>query len=456
MIKGLMPGLPERGKIKIGIKGKEIMSRQGNTFQPPQKLDHFVITSVVRGADGNFTRDDDIHTKLGDAPKEIPIRLLFDDIDLNFPTRFVAYKGKTVWCSGDGETARRLSDQGSHQECPCPCPRVQPGYKGTDKCKINGKLSVLIDGAGGVGGIWNFRTTSWNTVTGILSSLTLMQRITGGPLAGIPLKMVIRPKAATDPEGKAVTIYVVALEFPGTVEELRGNGLAIATDVAKHTLQIRHIEDQARLLLAAPAANGAAFHDEEPEDIADEFYPPVQEAAPAADGPAGKPAGRLDALAATLPAGEPRTVGDILDGLPPVDYDDIDGGGSAPPPADAASASDPAQPPAGAPTKLPASRDEWIAWVKAAKAEIARADSARGLEDLMRGWTTSGHLTELRHAAEKTHEKLVEYYTERLDDLRTASFGAGDRMLARAGGRATLKGPASPPSEYPERWGGME
>lgn len=147
------------------------------------------------------------------------------------------------------------------------------------------------------------------------------------------------------------------------------------------------------------------------------------------------PAGKLDALAATLPAGEPRTVGDILDGLPPVDYDDLDGGGPAPPPADAASASDPAQPPAGAPTKLPASRDEWTAWVKAAKAEIARADSARGLENLMRGWATSGHITELRHAAEKTYEKLVEYYTERLDDLRTASFGAGDRMLARAGAR---------------------
>src|SRR4051812_12962875 len=43
MVRNLRPGLPERGKIKIGVKGEVRKSKGGNEFQPPQKLDHFVI-----------------------------------------------------------------------------------------------------------------------------------------------------------------------------------------------------------------------------------------------------------------------------------------------------------------------------------------------------------------------------------------------------------------------------
>ena len=93
MIKGLVPSLPERGKIKIGIKGATIRSRRGVDFQPPQKLDHFVVTTLERGKDGNFLPDAALMERLGDKPTEIPVRLLYDDPTLNFPTRLACFVG---------------------------------------------------------------------------------------------------------------------------------------------------------------------------------------------------------------------------------------------------------------------------------------------------------------------------------------------------------------------------
>lgn len=105
-IKGLMPGLVERGKIKIGIKGRTTESGRGKEFQPPQKLDHFIVTTLQRAPDGNFVRDEAVHARIGDRPTEIPIRLLYDDSELDFQSRYVCFRGKTMWCSGDANMHR--------------------------------------------------------------------------------------------------------------------------------------------------------------------------------------------------------------------------------------------------------------------------------------------------------------------------------------------------------------
>ena len=70
IIKTIAPGLVERGKIKIGEKGKMVASSRGASFQPPQKLDHFIITTTLRGQDGNFLRDYAAHADLGDADRK--------------------------------------------------------------------------------------------------------------------------------------------------------------------------------------------------------------------------------------------------------------------------------------------------------------------------------------------------------------------------------------------------
>src|ERR1700688_2255375 len=108
-IKGLVPRLPERGRIAIGMKGEMITSQRGNQFQPPQKLDHFRVTTLERGKDGNFLLDAASHAKYGERPTEIPVRLLYDDPVLNYPTRYACFIGRTLWCTGDGESAFRLT-----------------------------------------------------------------------------------------------------------------------------------------------------------------------------------------------------------------------------------------------------------------------------------------------------------------------------------------------------------
>jgi hypothetical protein len=88
MIKGLAPGLPEIGRVKVGRKGKMIKSSGGKQFQMPERLDHFLITTLERGIDGNFTLDEAAHKTLGPKPKEIPVSLLYNDPELNFQCRW--------------------------------------------------------------------------------------------------------------------------------------------------------------------------------------------------------------------------------------------------------------------------------------------------------------------------------------------------------------------------------
>jgi hypothetical protein len=282
VIKNLTPQLPERGKVKIGARGEMRTSGRGNQFQPPVKLDHFVVTTLQRGADGNFLPDDELMRRLGPTPTEIPVRLLYDDPVLNFPTRYACYVGRALWCSGDGEMATRMTstpkemaDKARVQPhaVSCTCERQDPAYQGTDKCKMNGSLSVLIEGAGGVGGVWRFRTTSYNSIVGLMSSLAFIRQVTGGVLANIPLKLRLSPKQAQAPDGSAVLVYIVSLEYPGDLEQLQSLAHGIALQRAKAHISITHIEDEARRMLMLAPPRDAVLPGDEPEDVVAEFYP---------------------------------------------------------------------------------------------------------------------------------------------------------------------------------------
>jgi len=273
MIKNFQPQLPERGKIKIGERGEQKQSSQGKTFAQPRKLDHFVITTLQRDSAGRLQPDTALMSKLAKNGKltEIPIKLLYDDIDLNFLTRYACYRGARCWCSGDGESAQRsTSNDGKYQTVPCPCERVDPMFSGSDRCKLMGTLQVLIEGVDRIGGVWKFRTTSWNSTNGILSSLLLIKSITGGPLAGIPLQMVLSPKTVTVPTtGQAMVIYVVSLEYWGSETQLAALGYDIARKRIEHRVKMEQIEEQARKLLALPQAEPLV----EQVDTAAEFFP---------------------------------------------------------------------------------------------------------------------------------------------------------------------------------------
>lgn len=268
----LNPQLVERGKIKIGMKGAARQSKSGGSYQMPVKLDHFLVTTSERGEDGNFTRDSEIMGMLGENPREIPVTLIYDDIALNFPTRYAMYEGRQLKCTGDGQQAR-WNDRDGARMVQCPCPRQNPDYAGKDKCKINGTLSVIITGADVIGGAWKLRTTSYNSVVGLLSSMAMIKRVSGGVLAGIPLVLKVSPKAATSPDGKQQTIYVVSLEYRGSVQSLQNIGYNVMLQHKQHGVRIEQLEQQARILIASHADE----YQDESDDIVSEFYPEQQE-----------------------------------------------------------------------------------------------------------------------------------------------------------------------------------
>jgi hypothetical protein len=227
---------------------------------------------MQRDAAGRMLPDLELMRKLapqGGKLKELPVMLLYNDPDINFQTRYSCYTGNRLWCCGDGEGAQRLGEDGKYQAVPCPCLRLEANYTGKDKCKPNGTLQVLLQGVDRIGGVWKFRTTSWNSVHSIMSSLKLIQAITGGVLAGIPLKLVLSPKTVTIPgTGQNMIVYVVSLEFPGTEQELAKIGYDIAKRRADHRAKMDQIEAEAR-----KALEHLEETPEEMREVQEEFYP---------------------------------------------------------------------------------------------------------------------------------------------------------------------------------------
>lgn len=279
MIYGLEPRLIEAGKIKIGKKGQTITSAQGNDFQPPVKMDHFEITTTVRDEKGNFIIDTGLMERIkkngGMVDKNgnliaIPIRFLYDDPDLNFRTELNSYKGKHLSCKGDGKTSfKRVSE--FKQEHKCPCSRIDADYSKKDKCKYFGTLTCIIDEAELLGQAHKFRTTSRNTVMGILGGIELIKIATGGIIAGLPLMLTLTPKTTVTPGGHTTTVFIVSVCYRGSMAKLRADALAIAREQGQYRLSMNEIEEQAKRLEPPVSEQDQA-------DVAEEFFPDTVEA----------------------------------------------------------------------------------------------------------------------------------------------------------------------------------
>jgi len=264
MIKNMQFGLKEIGAIKIGGLGEEKQGKNG-PYRLPVKLDHFVVNTKHKDAQGNFIPDAAIMKAIGQDAKEIDVCLLYNDPTLNFYTRYNEYKGGKRMCSGDGEHATK--EDGSKLICD---PDTCATFK-AKKCKANGILSVVLPDAPRLGGVYKFRTTSFNSIRSILSSMFFLQSLTGGILANIPLKLTVSPQSV-NPVGSptAQTIYVVNLEYAGTVDDLHRQTVALMTERASMQQKIAELESQARVALGMPESA------EEILDTEAEFYPEVQ------------------------------------------------------------------------------------------------------------------------------------------------------------------------------------
>ncbi len=275
MIKNLPRQLNEAGKIKIGKKGNMITSAKGKEFRPPKKLDHFQLVTTEKNTDGDYIVDIDLQNKIKDSKNGIvnkdgclvglPIRLLYNDTELNFPHRYVSYVSGKMSCHGDGEKARKRVDN-FKAEHTCPCDRVVSGYQGQDKCKPTGTLTCVIDEAGLFGQAHKFRTTSMNTIKGILGGIELIKTATNGKIAGLPLMLTMNAKQTTTPQGIATTVYIVSICYRGSMSDLRTEVLQLMSTEKQYLLSMDSIEDKVRQEVEIVDA-------EEEREFVEEFFP---------------------------------------------------------------------------------------------------------------------------------------------------------------------------------------
>lgn len=271
MIMDIQPGLAEMGAIKIGGRGEERKGKNGQPYRLPVKYDHFTIRTKQKCDDGEYIIDP-IMKKWGysgtveDGPVELDIYLLYNDPTANFLTSYRQYKGGKCMCSGNGIEA--VKEDGTNIKCNT---ETCTFFK-SKACKPNGILSVILKDAPTLGGVYKFRTTSYNSIRQILSSMFLIQSATGGYLAHIPLKMTLTPKTVNPIDSPtAQTAYIVNIVFHGNAEDLHKATIELVKERASMRTEILQIEAQARRALCAPETAESIM------EIEDEFYPDVGE-----------------------------------------------------------------------------------------------------------------------------------------------------------------------------------
>ena len=217
-IKNFEVRLAEVGKIKIGGLGDKRKGQNGSDYRIPKKFDHFVVTTTERDKNGDLTVDQSIMKELGEKPKELSIRLLFDDEDMNFFTSYQYYAGKKCICRGDGENAQRKITTNKEdvkkgkdpvfEIKPIKCDPKTCEFMKAGKCKVCGILSCLLTKFPSFGGCYRFRTHSYGSVNNIMAALKFFKANTNGVLQGLPLKLIFLKKATED-HGNVDTVGLV-------------------------------------------------------------------------------------------------------------------------------------------------------------------------------------------------------------------------------------------------------
>ena len=281
MLKGLALTPPVIGRIAIG----KIVVKDGKRL--PEKDDEFTVTSQVQNRDGWVNHPVDAALRKDPAAKlrSIPVRLLFDDPNLNLRASYSLFDRGTgrPLCVGNGETCRRSTASGI-QTLPCPSPEACELALGGN-CKPYGRLNVRI-GEDDELGSFVFRTTGFNSIRTLSTRLKYFHAVSGGLLSTLPLELRLRGKSTTQSHRSAIYYVDLTVRSGMTMSE------AITTAKLQSTERHGLGFDQAALDAAARQgfADGA-FEESEEEGAAvvEEFYP--EEVESSAQGkPAGNPA----------------------------------------------------------------------------------------------------------------------------------------------------------------------
>jgi hypothetical protein len=292
MLKGLALTPPVLGRISIG----KVVERNGKRL--PEKDDQFTITSQVQSRDGWLLHplNDELRQSKEDKLRSIPIRLLFNEPELNFRadyTLFDRQSGRPL-CVGNGETCKRAAQDGI-QSLPCPSPDACPLAKG-GACKPYGRLNVIIGDEDSLGS-FVFRTTGFNSIRTLAARLHYFQAISGNRLACLPLELRLRGKSTRQSHG--TPIFYVDLTIRAGMDMSEALHKANELDTQRQTAGFdqRALDDAAR----RGFGNGA-FEDSEEDShvVIEEFFVNSEPASTSSQGesqPAPNSlAGKLEAL----------------------------------------------------------------------------------------------------------------------------------------------------------------
>ena len=284
MLKGLALTPPVVGRISIG----KVVEKNGKRL--PEKDDEFTLTSQVQSRGGWVLHPMDetlrqaasaAGTTTGSGTgsaklRSIPVKLLFDDPDLNLRVGYTLFDRQTgrPLCVGNGQTCKRVGagveGHGNSAEAatlPCDGPDFCAYAQG--QCKAFGRLNVRVGDEDELG-TFVFRTTGFNSIRTLATRQRYLHAVSGGLLSNLPLELRLRGKSTT--MSHRAPIYYVDLTLRA------GTSLAEAMVQARTERQTR-LEagwDQAALDQAAREGFACGVFEESEEDgvaVLEEFYP---------------------------------------------------------------------------------------------------------------------------------------------------------------------------------------
>jgi hypothetical protein len=294
MLKGLAITPPILGRISIG----KVVEKNGKRL--PEKDDQFTITSQLQSRDGWLLHplDEVLRKNQEGKLRSIPIRLLFNEPDLNFRAEYSLFDrttGRPV-CVGNGETCKRQCADGI-QSLPCPSPDGCSLAQG-GACKPYGRLNVVIGDEDSLGS-FVFRTTGFNSIRTLAARLQYLQAISGNRLACLPLELRLRGKSTRQSHGTPIFYADITVRNGITLEE--------ALKAAQQTNDSRLAAGFDQVALDNAARRGfsnGAFEDSEEDSggVIEEFFSSPDAVSTNAQSEAPQPslnslAGKLEVLA---------------------------------------------------------------------------------------------------------------------------------------------------------------
>ncbi len=251
-IKGLSDRrrLPRLGSIRLGIKASATAGKEY-----PKEVPWFVCPPEVQAI-------------YGEKPTELDVMIPINELDAVFPVAYKFYgSSKGLKCTGDGEVAFRVNDETKEMDQrTCPCELLEEG-----KCKQSGTLMVIVPKVS-VGGIYQIRTSSFNSIVDISSGIDYVSALLGR-FALVPLKLR-RVQTETHHDEKKQTHYTLQIIFDGdinTLNQLRGDTVRVL--------------EHPRYQLPAPVDENPEFDPPDCIDMEEDPAPEAQHNEPGDDPP---------------------------------------------------------------------------------------------------------------------------------------------------------------------------